>query len=100
METHTCVVVVGIFTWSNYSMDVLTSLVEREDEFRERDTGLAAFCLGSPEHVEAICPDLLPHFLTAITEPIVGEFVDRQLVYVSCGPQSADAILERIRNRE
>lgn len=81
-------------------MDVLSSLVEKEDEFRERDTGLAAFCLGSPEHVEAICPDLLPHFLMAATEPIVGEFVNGQLVNVSCGPQSADAILARIRDRE
>ena len=81
-------------------MDVLSSLVEKEDEFRERDIGLAAFRLGAPEHVEAMCPDFLPHLQTATTEPIVGEFLNGQLVYVTCGPESADAILARIRNRE
>ena len=85
---------IGVFSWSNFSLNTFLELASDEDWFTSRSIGLGVMCFGSPTHTQKISAEVHSHFAKANREPILYCFFFETLRDVTLGPRK----LEEIKN--
>ena len=64
-------ILIGLFPWSNFSMDVFLEVVTNSQWFLDANIGVGVTCLGSPHQAKDISELLYKCLLTAHTEPLI-----------------------------
>jgi hypothetical protein len=96
LNSGAIVVALGVFSWSNYSRRMFTTL--HQDGHRLTTIGCHLGVFPLERHwVEILFPQLLGEFETAVTEPLlVAEHFERGIRW-HFGPLSSEAVFEWVR---
>ena len=86
------VLLVGVFSWSNYSRTVVSSIQENGSWFERNGIGLTAFCLENPDQAEWLCPGFSSYYFRANTEPALVLLVNDTIAKVRFGPIAIEEI--------
>lgn len=91
------VLLLGVFSWSNWSGDTARAIYQNASWFSNNRIGLAIFSLDDPDWAEQLCPGFLAYYMQANTEPaMVLLSKDGTIQKVRFGPIGIDAIQEWI----
>jgi hypothetical protein len=91
------VLLLGVFTWSNWSGDTARAIYQNASWFDNNRIGLAIFSLDDPDWAEQLCPGFKSYYLQATTEPaMVLLSKEGTIKKVRFGPIGIDAIQEWI----
>ena len=86
------VLLLGVFSWSNFSRHVVGAVREHSSWFEANNIGLAIFCLGNQAQAERVCPGFGQYFATATKEPIILVLSNASIAKAHFGPMEIDAI--------
>ncbi len=90
------VLLLGVFTWSNWSGDTARAIYQNASWFSNNGIGLAIFTLDDPNWAEQLCPGFLAYYMQANTEPAMVLLAKGAIMKVRFGPIGIDAIKEWI----
>lgn len=91
------VLLLGVFTWSNYSGDAARAIYQNASWFNNNRIGLAIFSLDDPDWAEQLRPGFKSYYFQAKTEPAMLLLSKEGTIQkVRFGPIGIDAIKEWI----
>ena len=94
------VLVLGVFSWSNYSRDVFEIVKLKQSVLEARGIGTALFCLGNDEQATQICPDFYQAYMRATTEPGMIVIESGTVLKIRFGIIDGDGLVKWVLSRE